>query len=83
MRRRTRIEFRVQGGRQAVGPFFRLSKLGMVPVLATLYGPDGPFLLAAPGDRNFDASPSRDLNFDPLSWFEPPFFGRVNKDIKV
>ena len=25
-------------------------------------------------NRNFDAGPSRDLNFDPLSWFEPPFW---------
>ena len=31
--------------------------------------------LGGPGDRNFDAGPSRDLTFDPLSWFEPPSSG--------
>ena len=30
-------------------------------------------LLGGPEDRNFDAGTSRDLDFDPFSWFEPPF----------
>ena len=37
--------------------------------------------LGGPGDRNFDAGPSRDPNFDPLSWLEPLSFGP--KNIKV
>ena len=47
----------IQGGRPALGPF-RLSKLGMAPVLAPLFGaPSGGQV-----GRNFDAGPSRDLN---------------------
>ena len=61
----------VQGGRLALGPF-RLSKLGMASVLATFSIGMGPFG-RCPGDRNFDAGPWRDINFDPLSWLEPPF----------
>ena len=63
---------------QPLGPF-RLSKLGMVPVLAPFSVGMGPF--GNPGDRNFDAGPSRDPYFDPLSWFEPVSFRPRN--IKV
>ena len=55
------VDFRIQGGRLALGPF-RLSKLGMAPLLSLLFGRNVSF-----GDRNFDAGPSRDRNFDSLS----------------
>ena len=65
---RDEIEF--QGGGLALGPF-RLSKLGMAPVLVPFRAEWAP--LEGPEDRKFDAGPSRDLNSDSLSWFEPPF----------
>ena len=36
----------------------------------------GPFGRSG-GIGNFDAGPSRDLNFDSLSWFEPSFLWRL------
>ena len=42
----------VQGGRLALGPF-RLSKIGMAPLLAPFRSEWTP--LGGPGDRNFDA----------------------------
>ena len=50
----------MQGGRLALGPF-RLSKLGMTPVLARLFGRNGPLWEV----RGLDTS-SRDLNYGPL-----------------
>ena len=64
----------IQGGRLALGPF-RLSKNSeWLPVLASFFRTKWT-PLEGPGDRNFDAGPSRDLNFDALSWLEPCFFG--------
>ena len=54
----------------------RLANLGPFSSLKTRNGPPlGPplrsewALLGGPRDQNFDAGPSRDLNFDLLSWF--------------
>ena len=46
-----------------MGPFFRR-------LFRSEWAPLGGL-----GVRNFDAGPSQDLNFDPLSWFEPLSFG--------
>ena len=56
----------------SVGPFSSL-KAQNGPRFGSIFGRNGP-TLGGPGDRNFDAGPSRDLNFDPLSWFEPAFW---------
>ena len=66
-----------KGGRLALGPF-RLSKLGTAPFWLPFRSEWAP--LEGPVDRNFDARPWRDLNSDPLSWFQSPFFGRSKKN---
>ena len=58
---------------------------GPVSSLKTQDGPAfrsewAPF--RGPRDRNLDAGPSRDLNFELLSWFEPHFL-EESKNIKV
>ena len=64
----------MQGAWLALGPF-RLSKPGMAPLLAHLFGGNGT-PLEGPADRNFDAGPPRDLNFDPFPGFSPLLGGQ-------
>ena len=60
-----------------------LASAGPFSSLKTRDGPRfGPFFLsewASWRDRNFDAGPARDFNFDSFSWFEP-FLGESIKN---
>ena len=49
---------------------FRLSKLGMHPFVASIFGLNGLLWEV----RAIEIS-MREPDFEPLSWFEPPLFG--------
>ena len=69
--RRDIVNFDPQDDRLALGPF-RLSNTRKGP---PCWPPLRSESVGGPGARNFDAGPSRDLNFDPISWFDPPLLG--------
>ena len=68
----------IQGGRLALGPF-RLSKLGMAPLLAPVFGRNGHLWEV----RGIEIS-MREPDFEPLSWFEPSCLGvKKNQSVSI